>query len=244
MDQYLPWSASPPVGESADSPLLPAPLTPRRMVAGQFASGSGVSSPTGETDVAVGHPRMPDLSREGPFDVLQDRPDSGASPRVLDGVRGCQYRNTSYGEEHGGPDFMPAYGIQLHDPQLLEYVGAPESAQLLSRSPEYWLHHLGHEKRFSATLQLQHDACLILSNVQVLQQFVTALSRTSSEVMRVAFGWKPFPADAMQQVVPSYRVRRAAHYMAAMGLWRRLLDYIPIHWIVFIGRFMLYVYIP
>ena len=38
--------------------------------------------------------------------------------------------------------------------------------------------------------------------------------------MRVAFGRAPFPADAMQQVVPSYRVRRAAHYMAAMGLWQ------------------------
>ena len=213
----------------ADSPLLPAPLTPHRMVAGQFASGSGISSPTGETDVAGGHPRMPDLSREGPFDVLQDRPDSAASPRVLDGVWGCQYRMTSY-DEHGGPDFTPAYGIQLHDPRLLEYVGAPESARLLSRSPEsarllsrspeYWLHHLGYEKTFSATLRLQHDAGLVLSNVQVLQQFVTALNRTSSEVMRVAFGWRPFPADAMQLVVPSYRVRRAAHYMAAMGMWR------------------------
>ena len=91
MDQYLPWNASLQVGESSDSPLLPAPRTPRQMIAGQFTSGSGVSSPTGETDVAGAHPRMPDLSREGPFDVLQDRPDSGASPQVLDGVRGCQY---------------------------------------------------------------------------------------------------------------------------------------------------------
>ena len=49
---------------------------------------------------------------------------------------------------------------------------------------------------------------------------MTLLNRTSSEVMRVAFGRAPFPADAMQQVVPSYRVRQAAHYMAAMGLWR------------------------
>ena len=114
MDQYLPWSASLQVGESMDSPLLPAPLTPRRMIAGQFASGAGVSSPTGETVVAGCHLRMPDLSREGPFDVLRDRPDSGASPRMLDGVRGCQYRMTSYDEESGGPDFMPAYGIQLH----------------------------------------------------------------------------------------------------------------------------------
>ena len=72
MDQYLPWSASLPVGETADSPLLPAPLTPRRIVEGQFVPGSVVPSPTGETDVAGGHPIMPDLSREGPFDVHQD----------------------------------------------------------------------------------------------------------------------------------------------------------------------------
>ena len=170
MDQYLPWSASPPVGESQDSPLLPAPQPLRRMTAGQLASESGVSLPTG---VAGGHSRMPDLSREGSFDVLQDKPDSGASPLVFDGVRGCQYRMTSYDEESGGPDFTPVYGVQLHDPRLLEYVGAPESARLLSRSPEYWLHHLGHEKTLAAVLQLQHDAGLILSNVQVLQQLVT-----------------------------------------------------------------------
>ena len=134
------------------------------MVEGQFAPGSGVTSPIGETDVAGGHSRMPDLSREGPFDVLQDRSASGAPPRGLDGVWGCQYRMTSYDEENGGLDFIPAYGIQLHDARLLEYVGAPESARLLSRSPEYWIHHLGHEKTLAAALQIQHDAGLILSN--------------------------------------------------------------------------------
>ena len=89
---------------------------------------------------------------------------------------------TSY-EEHSGPDFTPAYGVQL-----LEYVGTPESARLLTRSPEYWLHHMGREKTLSSALQLQHDAGLILSNVQVLQQLVTALNRTSSYVMRVVHG--------------------------------------------------------
>ena len=82
------------------------------------------------------------------------------------------------------------------------------------------LHHMGREKTLSAALQLQHDAGLILSNVQVLQQLVTALNRTSSEVMRVVHGRRPFPTDVMHQVMPSYRVRRAAHYMTAMGLWR------------------------
>ena len=137
MDQCLPWSVSLPVGETADSPLLPAPITPRRVVEGQFSPGSVVTTPTGDTDVAGGHPSMPDLSREGPFDVHQDRSASGASPRVLDGMWGCQNC-------------------------MLEYVGAPESARLLSRSAEYWIHHLGHE-------------------------FVTSLNRTSSEVMRVTF---------------------------------------------------------
>ena len=80
--------------------------------------------------------------------------------------------------------------------------------------------HMGREKTLSAVLQLQHDAGLILSNVQVLQQLVTALNRTSSNVMRVVNGRRPFPTNAMQQVMPSYRVRRAAHYMTAMGLWR------------------------
>ena len=68
MDQYLPRSASLPVGESTDSPLLPAALTPRRIIE-ELVSGSVVGSPTGEPIVAVAQPRMPDLSQEGPFDV-------------------------------------------------------------------------------------------------------------------------------------------------------------------------------
>ena len=99
-------------------------------------------------------------------------------------------------------------------------VGAPESARLTSRSPEYWVHHMGREKALSAALQLQHDAGLILSNVQVLQQLETALNRTSSDVLRAVHGRRPFPANVMQQVMPSYRVRRATHYMMVMGLWR------------------------
>ena len=50
---------------------------------------------------------------------------------------------SSYDEGTGGPNFAPAYGVQLHDPRLLEYVGAPESARLTSRSLEYWVHHMG-----------------------------------------------------------------------------------------------------
>ena len=117
---------------------------------------------------------------------------------ISDGILRCR-------GQAGGPNFSPAYGVQLHDPRLLEYVGAPESARLTSCSPEYWVHHMGREKALSAALQLQHDAGLILSNVQFLQQLVTALNRTSSDVLRAIHGRQPFPANAIQQVMPSYK---------------------------------------
>ena len=99
-------------------------------------------------------------------------------------------------------------------------MGAPESARLLSHSPEYWLHHMGRERTLAVVLQLQHDPGLILSNLQVLGQFVTSLNRMSSEVMRVVFDREPFPTAAVQFVALSHCVRWAAHYLAAMGLWR------------------------
>ena len=80
-------------------------------------------------------------------------------------------------------DLDPAYRLHLHDPRLLEYVGAPESARLLSRAPDYWMHHMGRDRAIAAALQLQHDAGLVMSNLQVLGQFVTSLNRMSSEVM-------------------------------------------------------------
>ena len=138
--------------------------------------------------------------------MLQDALESGATPQVLSSLPGCQYRMTSYVEDVDHSDLNPSYGIHLHDPRLLEYVGAPESAHLLSRSPEYWFYHMGRDRTMSATLQLQHDVGLISSNWQVLGQFVTSLNRLSSEVMQVAFAREPLPMEAVQSVASSHCV--------------------------------------
>ena len=98
---------------------------------------------------------------------------------MLDGLPGCQYRMTSY-DAADRLDLNPEYGLHLHDPRFLEYVGAPESARLLSRAPDYWLHHMTRDQAISTALQLQ------LYSLQVLGQFVTSLNRMSSEVMRLA----------------------------------------------------------
>ena len=103
---------------------------------------------------------------------------------------------------------------------MMEYMGAPESARLLGRTPEYWLEHMGRERTVAAALRLHHDASLIMTNVQVMAQFVTGLNRTASEVMRVVYEKEPFPTEAVHFVTPGRRVKRAAHYVTAMGLWR------------------------
>ena len=126
----------------------------------------------------------PDVSREGPYDVYDVPPESGQSPLVLNSMLGCQYRMTSYDDRDSRVDLDPAYGIHLHDPRMMEYMGAPESARLLGRTPEYWLEHMGRERTVEVALRLHHDASLIMTNVQVMAQFITSLNRTASEVMR------------------------------------------------------------
>ena len=137
---------------------------------------------------------------------------------MLNSLPGCLYWLTSYDQAELA-DVDPAYGLQLHHPRFLEYIGAPESAHLLSLPPGHWLRTMDREEAVMAALQLQHGVGLMMSNLQALGQFVMSLNHMSSEVMWLAFGQARFPSDAVQAVSPSPRVRRAAHYMAAMGLW-------------------------
>ena len=162
----------------------------------------------------------PDLSREGPFDACDADHDTGQSPIIMNSMAGCQYRMTSYEERTNISDIDPSYGIHMHDPRVIEYMGAPESARLLGRTPEYWLEHMGRERTIQAALRLHHDASLIMTSIQVMSQLATSFSRAASEVMRTVHDREPFPTDAVDLVTPGRRVRRAAHYMAAMGLWR------------------------
>ena len=94
MDQYLSGEGDLLLGDTADLPFLAMPLTPRPII-DDVVPESSVGSPAGEP-VVVPSDGMPDLSREGPFDVHQDAVESGANPQVLASLPRCQYRMTSY----------------------------------------------------------------------------------------------------------------------------------------------------
>ena len=94
-------------------------------------------------------PRAYDVSREGPFDAYCSPMDTGDSPLVAMGLTSCPYRITS----------IPA---QILIPRFLEFMGAPESARLLYRSPTFWIQRIGEEDDVAAVINLQRDARVML----------------------------------------------------------------------------------
>ena len=81
---------------------------------------------------------------------------------------GLPYRMKSY-EPMDIADADPVCGLQLTHPRFLEFLGAPESARLLNGSPGHWVRMMDREDAVAATLQLQHDAGVMTSNLQDLQ---------------------------------------------------------------------------
>ena len=158
-----------------------------------------------------------DIAREGPFDANDTPMDTEESPLISTGLPGCPYRMTSY-TGTALADADETYGLQLHHPRFLEFIGAPESARLLDHSPSFWVNRLGEECAMAAAVNLQRDAGLMMSNIQILAKFVTSLGRMSSEMMSV--GHVVFPAEEVAKLSMTPRAQRAAKYMAAMGLWR------------------------
>ena len=113
-----------------------------------LASGASPRPEGWSSDTA----QIADIAREGPFDSFIQWIRRTA-PLVTTGLPGCPYRITSY----NGPaisDMNPAFGLQLHHPRFLEFIGAPESARLLYRSPTFWVDRLGGGAVYGGSSQL------------------------------------------------------------------------------------------
>ena len=144
-----------------------------------------------------------DIVREGPFDAS---------------MPGCPYRMTSY----TGTAIVDAdtrYGLQLHHPRFLEFIGAPESARLLNHSPSFWVDRLVQESAMAAAVNLQRDAGFMMSNLQILAQFVMSLHRMLAEMLSIGVDHVVFPVDEVDKLSVMPRAQRAAKYMSTMGLW-------------------------
>ena len=79
---------------------------------------------------------------------------------------------------------------------------------------------LGQESAMAVAVNLQRDAGFMMSNLQILGQFVTSLHRMSAEMLSIGVNHVVFPFDEVDRLSVMPRAQRAAKYMTAMGLWR------------------------
>ena len=157
------------------------------------------------------------LAREGPFPNER----SQASLRVLG--KGCLFRHTSYEwNDHASP--KGGLGVPLNHPRFLEWVGTPDTAWLLEMSPGHWCDTLSRDRALTAAMQLHKDACLMKSNLDVLDQYALALHGTASTILQRTIGGGSFPGADVRTGAPGAHAGRISVQMEALGLWRPTMD--------------------
>ena len=121
------------------SPLSVGSMT-RASMSSDFSFYSAVDSPTGLTraESVTPVPRWR-LAWECPFLSELPRSHVGAFGR------GCAFRNTTQFSYFAQPSGK--YGLPLHHPRFLEWIGAPESARLLDKGPSAWMHSLSRAQK-------------------------------------------------------------------------------------------------
>ena len=128
------------------------------------------------------------------------------------------YRVSDYAAPSG------EFGVPLHHPRFLEWIGVPESASLLKMGSGRWLDALSREKAMAAAIQLHRDVCLMTTNLDILEQYALSLQGTASKMLETSLGCSDFPAADVAAGAVGPRVLRASIQMEAMGLWQPSLD--------------------
>ena len=130
-------------------------------------------------------------SLDGAWPVRDHFPNerSQASLKVLG--KGCLFRHTTYEwEDHTRP--KSGLGVPLNHPRFLEWLGTPDTAWLLEMSPGHWCDTLSRDRALTAAMQLHKDACLMQTNLDILDQYALALHGTASTILQRTIGGASF----------------------------------------------------
>ena len=156
--------------------------------------------------------------------VLAER--SPESIRSLGAV--CAFWNTSY---HSSDYDSPSgeFGLPVHHPWFLEWIGVPQSACLLEMGAGRWADHLSRDQVVAAAVQLQWDVGLMQTNLDVLDQYSLVLQGMASKLIELCLGARVFPAEKVATGALGARVRRASVQMEAMRLCWTSMDPLRLH---------------
>ena len=76
----------------------------------------------------------------------------------------------------------------------------------------------------TAAMRLHRDACLLQTNLDILDQYALALHGAASKLLQKTIGGAPYPRADVAAAAQGTRARRASVHMEALGLWRPSLD--------------------
>ena len=76
----------------------------------------------------------------------------------------------------------------------------------------------------TAAIRLHKDACLMQTNLDILDQYVLALHGTASKLLQKTIGGGPYPRAEVTAATQGTRARRASVHMEALRLWRPSLN--------------------
>ena len=124
---------------------------------------------------------------------------------------------------------MGDYGLPLHHPRFIEWIGVPQSAGLIEISGGQWVDKLSRDQAVMAAVHLQRDVGLMQTNVDVLDQYALSLQKAASRMIDICLGPCMYPAEEVAAGALGPRIRRAAVQMEGMGLWRPSLDPLRLH---------------
>ena len=152
--------------------------------------------------------------RTGPDSISAPAPASPTDERhdqMRKAGAGRKFPLQKYFEDHAPPE--GGLGVPLNHPRFLEWVGAPASAWLLEMSPSQWCDTLSRDQAMTAAMQLHKDVCLMNTNLDILDQYVTA-----SKILQKTIGGSPYPKAEVAAEAQGPRARRASVHMEILGL--------------------------
>ena len=161
-------------------PVVGAGLAENKDAAVVEATGGSPSPMACRTGQVVVQP----LSRKRLFDACNKPTELGRWPMFVNSERGRRCRGVSCNDHDSRTDLDTAAGALLHDPHMKNSTRMTEWARLFSRTPQYWLEHMGRERMVAAALRLHCDDSHIQANIHDMNQFLAGLYEAASGVLR------------------------------------------------------------
>ena len=104
-----------------------------------------------------------------------------------------------------------------------------DGSGLVECSGSQWVDKLSQDEAVTAAMHLQHDVGLMLTNVDVLDQYALSLQKAASRMIDNCLGPCMYPAEEVAAGALGPRVRRAVVQTEGMGLWRPSMDPLRLH---------------